>query len=356
MVSTMVATAQLFSATLFTSVLLCVALLAAPLAAQTTSDGKGTESKETGGQIPTNRGTEPVGSIPTSLIKAQKDPAVKSILELDPRSVEQIIRSVDLLIRLDQGELAKRVLERFSQADADEKELAQLAKTFKPGVFIRISLAPDLAPLGQAVAEEVSQASKKVWFAPARIKELINNLRSDGAAQRNGGRGNVRNRALAELRDLGTEAVVAIIAAMAQDPSQGNQATLVRALVEMGPQAVDPLTGALQSPDDTVRSSSIDALGQLGVVRVIPLFIGWSVDSHQTLRCNKPHLWLVGDCWAGPLVSEVWWSCSNWKFHHFTPARRICRRISRIKLSYGLGTQGQTDPLRICSPNAMPRQ
>lgn len=192
-------------------------------------------------------------------------PVLEAIAETNPTTPLQLIGAINSLIDLDQPEEAKKYIQRLLALKLNDEAMFVLQRKVGSGVFIKLSADNRYHPEGQTLASAVLAAAQKQARDPQRIAQLIGEL-SDASPS-------VRALAVSDLKDAGDDAVLAMIAALADGGRAAEHAKIRYALYQMGEMAVDPLLAALGAEDDNLRQQAIEVLGLLKSSRATPYLI-----------------------------------------------------------------------------------
>ena len=190
----------------------------------------------------------------------ETDPIVLMIRERDPQTPEDLIKAVQLLMKIGRADEAKALLGKLLAAAPDDAALAALQREFGSGLFFRMIRQKDLHPEGLTLAESVLHAAHKAAHDPDRLRTLAANLSDDDGA--------VRRAALVDLREAGAHAVAPLVEILADESRSSEHAAAQHALTTISPEAtVDPLVAWLNSPHDPLRVRIVQTLGRIGDAR-----------------------------------------------------------------------------------------
>ena len=214
------------------------------------------------------------------------DRVVEAVLETRPRTPEQLLRAINLLIDLKRPAAAGTLLEQLRAAVTDDASRAALADRFGTAVFVKLSAQPELQPAGAEFAAEVLSAVDR------RTPIQLNSTRSSNGCK-------LRRRACVEpssmqLRRAGAPAVAALLEVLANKDRVDEHEAVRGALVGAGPDALPQLIGALESSDATFVAQVIEILGRQQ--RIEPT-------SATSIFCPMPHL--MAAAWLDELPEPV---------------------------------------------------
>jgi len=178
-----------------------------------------------------------------------------SPLLVEPKTPEELFAAVDLMLRLAQPKLARKYLQQLMDANPGDDVLNKIRDKQGVATFIKFSNTDALKPLSIELLNKSNDAFRKRGADPKRIDKLINDLRG-GAEQ--------REVALIALRNAGPVVMPQMIVRLGEAREKNEKDLLLYALVQMGPQNIPAILGALAIPEDNLRSSLIDVLGRIG--------------------------------------------------------------------------------------------
>lgn len=238
--------------------------------------------------IPTSSAWSQVSApaAPAAEADFSSDPVVAAVLETRPRTAEQLLRAVNLLVDLKRPAAAKSLLEQLMAIELDDAGRAALVDQFGTAIFVKLSAQAELQPEGAQFASDALAAVERRAADPAQLAELIEQLQNPSPG--------IRRAATMRLRKAGEPAVIALLQVLA-DPTRAAEHEVVRgALVGGGPEALPLLIGALESSDAAFVAQVIEVLGRLE--RVEPT-------EATSVYCPTPHL--LGAAYLEELPAEV---------------------------------------------------
>ncbi len=236
--------------------LLAVALLpsfAAPALAQAKAPAKGAPAR------PAKTAAPPAEPLPD-------DAAVRSIVLSNPSTPVELVRAIDLLLQMDYSQPAAPLVEKLAAAKVSADLSQQLVRDFGSAVFLKMAFEPKLQPAGKTVSDAILNAANKLYHDPARIKKSIDSL-ADPSLSR-------RRAAFHDLQAAQTDAVLALLAVLADPKQAAKHAVCREALVGMDGDSRQPLLATLESKDDALRAQTIEVLGRLKSEDALPLLAG----------------------------------------------------------------------------------
>ena len=227
----------------------------------------------------------------------QEDPAVQAVLESNPQTPADALRAVITLLDLGAPEAAQGMLAKLLQADLDNNARADLARTLGSGELLRLTAQPALDADAKTFVQSLLIAADERSRDPERLARLIAQLDSPDAA--------VRRAAIVDLREGKTDAVAALLAALA-DPQRAEQHPQLKvALREMGSMAVGPLMGAMTTNDPRLKADAIELLGALGANEATMFLVGPSVAADDPQVRDAARLALERLLGAAPSAAEA---------------------------------------------------
>jgi len=190
-----------------------------------------------------------------------EDPAVQAVLESNPTTPTELTRAAKILVGLQRPDLAKGFLQKVLAAGLDQKQLAALQAQLGSTVFVQMASRDDLAPEGRQLAEAVLTAANIEAADPARLAQLVKQLRDPSAE--------MRYRAMDGLRRARGAAVGPLMAVLADAGRAAEHANVRAALLRLGSDAVGPLLGILEARDPKLKAEAIGVLGDLAAREAI---------------------------------------------------------------------------------------
>jgi HEAT repeat protein len=198
--------------------------------------------------------------------------AEESPLLIEPKTPVELFDAAVLCDRLYRPVLAKRYLDKFLQSNPSDDVLLTLRDKYGPALFLRLFHNPDLQPAGAQIAERTTAATRKRSEDTGYLDSLIKNLQGPPAD---------RDTAQEMLDNIGPTVVPRMLQHIAAPQGGENAEALVQSIVRMGQKVIPVLLGALESTNDSVRISAIQALGYLGSKTAVPYLLGPAFDEHQ---------------------------------------------------------------------------
>jgi len=199
-------------------------------------------------------------------IEDEKDPVVLTIRETDPTTPDELMFAIATLADMDRPRETKFYIKKLIDLKPDQNVLAGLQRERGSAFFYRISREEVLKPEGEMLGKAVLRAAYEVSRDPARLRTLIKQLSEPSFG--------VRQQAIEDLSGVGRGAVPAFLEALA-DPNRSNEHPQIRAaVVQLGRAMVDPMLGALETPNDDLRIQVMETLGQFESRRAVKSLVG----------------------------------------------------------------------------------
>ena len=196
----------------------------------------------------------------------EADPAVLAIGEMDLSTPENLMFAVRALFDMGRFEEAKFYQARLLDLEPAAEVWVQFYEQYGESLFHRLRIHAAMAPQGTVLARAVLDANHEAARVPERLQGLIREFSSPSPAR--------RARAIDQLRLVGETAVPALLEALADPRRAGEHAAIRRGMSELGEYLVQPMLGALQTPDHALQVQVIGVLGGLGDRRAVtPLLV-----------------------------------------------------------------------------------
>ena len=186
---------------------------------------------------------------------------LQSPLLIEPEMLSEVFDAVVLMEKIARPKLAQRYLAQFMQRKPSDELLLKLRDKHGPAFFLKLANNKQLQPLSAQLLDRVNQAFRKLGADPKRTDALIADL-SGTQLQ--------RESAIIALRRAGAVVVPRILSYLSAPKTAEQHDLLLYTLTQIGRPAIHPLLGALDSPQENVRSMAIEALGWLGSRDVVP--------------------------------------------------------------------------------------
>lgn len=243
------------------------ALVVAPAAAQfgggdNPFGGGDSTDDPFGGSGPTETTPTPRPGQPSL---GEDDAAVAAIRATNPTTPAELVDAAKLLSDLGHSEPAKEYLVQLLADKPSEADLVKMHQAVGSGTLIALSLRKELQPESQQIANAAIQAAGRAARGPEAIGAALQTLLTGDPRE--------QRLAIRDLRQAGEAATPALFAALA-DPTQADKHPRVRAaLASLGEAAIEPLIGALQSDDETLKINALRVLSEFGSRRALPYLL-----------------------------------------------------------------------------------
>lgn len=226
------------------------------------------------------------------------DPAVNAIIESNPQTGSELVKTIKILIGLKHPKYAREFLGKLLALNLDEAQMAALVKEFGSGPFLEMTLTPELQPEGKPLAEKVLAAARKQATDPARITGLIQKLNNPAA--------DIRQTVALDMRSAGTAIVNPLLATLADKGQEQVHPYVRTALVVQGSVVVPPLVGALETDNPDLKAQIIEVLGRIGDEVVAPFLLRSAVakDSPAPVQAAAAKV-LAGMLGKAPNLNEA---------------------------------------------------
>lgn len=199
------------------------------------------------------------GADPDAVAQVAADPEPSPLLT-EPKSPEALFDAVVLMLDLDRPNLALRYLKLLLEQNPNDATILQMRDKHGPAVFLELSNDRRLQPASITLLNRMNEAFRKYAADPTRMDRLIEDL--TGSPEQ-------REVAIIQLRNTGKVAVPRMLTVIAGSKDKSQRDAMVYAMTRMGTQIIPPLLGALEAPDESVRTVAIDTLGWLGSLETV---------------------------------------------------------------------------------------
>ncbi|MBC7818280.1 MAG: HEAT repeat domain-containing protein [Planctomycetaceae bacterium] len=178
----------------------------------------------------------------------------------EPRTPQTLMDAVVLMTDLARPGLAKMYLEKLLESNPDDETLLKLRDKHGPAMFLRLSNDKRLQPESITLLEQVNAAFRKGATDPVRVDKLIGDLRKTATE---------REVAILQLRNAGNYGAARLIAALNVSRDDAQRKLMLYTLTRLNREVVPALLGAVEGPNQDMRSTVIEALGWLGQPQAI---------------------------------------------------------------------------------------
>ncbi len=138
---------------------------------------------------------------------ALSDPLVRSVLESNPTTPEEMVQAASILVDLKHVDLAKPFMLSLAEAELDDPALAALHDRFGTATFLRINREKTLQPEAEDFTRKVIDGAWRYARSPERLNPIIARLQ-DPLPE-------IRRLAAFQLRSGGEAAVAALVGILA---------------------------------------------------------------------------------------------------------------------------------------------
>lgn len=205
---------------------------------------------------------------------APEDPAVLAVLESNPQTPADLLRSVITLFDLGAPQEALGMFDQLQKGNPDEATLAALAGRFGSAELLRLAAKPEATPEIREFVEKTFAAANAAKRDPARLTELVAQLKDADPA--------VRRAAIVDLREAHQHGVAFLLNLLADDQRAEDQPALKQALAEMGAVAVEPLLATLAGTENArLQAAVIDVLGTMRAKDAMMFLVGPAVIAEE---------------------------------------------------------------------------
>ncbi len=195
-----------------------------------------------------------------------QDPAVLAILESHPETSAELLRAIQILVDLDQANLAKPFVDELATRKLDLAAKAALANQFNSAILLKLA---HNAELGQVLAPFVDDLFTSAESYRRDAKRLAAWARQLGDKDET-----VRAQAALSLLRA-REAAVAPLVEILSDPTRAaERAAATNILVQLDEVAIAPLLGVLESSDAALKSRVVEVLGTLRAQQAVAFLLG----------------------------------------------------------------------------------
>ncbi|MCU0982635.1 MAG: hypothetical protein MUF25_26040, partial [Pirellulaceae bacterium] len=252
----------------FTGAIILGLAVAAQLAAQEPADpfGGGLPAAGAKPAAPKAAAKEDAGPISAD----EKNPVVLAIRDRNPTTPKELMFAVQSLFDIGRPEEANFYLTKLIAAQPDRDQLEAFQREYGTGFFARMANEPRMQPAGQQFFKAVQDAAYQAARDPQRLNTLVQQL-SDPSPL-------VHADAVQDLQRAGDAAVAPLLQALADPKRQAEHPQIRAAVVELGEPMIDPMLGALETPDEALRLQVLQILSRAGAARTVPFLIGPALD------------------------------------------------------------------------------
>jgi len=192
----------------------------------------------------------------------------KSPLPKEPTTVPEFFEAVLLMVDIDRLDFAKGYLAKLIDADPDDAAVLELRKQHGPAIFLRLHNIKELRPYSTELMNRVNAAFVNAVKDPAYVNGLLLKLTGSPEDQAD---------AITELRLGGVESIPVLLKALNNPQLAQQHDLLLYTIVRIGRSGVPALVGALNAPDERIRTAAISSLGYASDLKLVPLLSYYAV-------------------------------------------------------------------------------
>lgn len=255
-----------------------------------------------------------------------------SPLLTEPKSPEALFDAVVLMLDLDRPNLALKYTLELLEQDPDEATILRMRDKHGPAVFLELANDKRLQPASIDLLDRMNEAFRKYAADPARMDRLIAAL--TGSPEQ-------REVAIIQLRNAGKVAVPRMLTVISGVKETSQRDAMVYAMTRMGSQIIPPLLGALESPNEAVRTVAIDTLGWLGSLDTVPWLWYPGFGSDQTTGVRRA----ARQALARILRDDVKRAGDISSFEASAQLQNIATTHFRLEYNWKLNDDGETTEL-----------
>lgn len=170
----------------------------------------------------------------------------------EPKTPEEQIDAVLLMLDLARPQLAKLYLDRLVESKPNDAAILKLRDKHGPALFLRLNEIKTLQPASGALLKRVNDIFRKQGADSKRIDALVDDL---------GGSPVEKHAAITALRSAGAVVVPRMLQKYAAVPEGEDREEIIQAFASIGKPAIPPLIAAVNCPNQSMKTAAIDALG-----------------------------------------------------------------------------------------------
>ncbi len=183
------------------------------------------------------------------------DPAVKAVLESQPKTPQQLLRAIDILVDLGHAELAKPLVDQLTTSKLDLQAKAVLSGQFNSATLMKLAHDEHLSVVLGPFIDDLLKASDTFRRDAKRLAGWAKQLSDPDET--------IRAQATVALLRAREAAVAPLVAILADLQRTSEHRAAQRILLQLGELAVPPLLGVLESPNAELKVQVIEVLGRL---------------------------------------------------------------------------------------------
>lgn len=196
------------------------------------------------------------GQPPTPLVAEEQSP-----LLVEPTSPVALFDAIVLMVDLERPNLANKYLKELMAQNPEDADILRMRDKHGPGIFLEIANDKRMQPLSVQLLGRMNTAFRRYAADSNRLDTLISDLIGEPGR---------REIAIVQLRSAGAVAVPRMLAVAATGNDSDTRDAIVYTFARMGRHITPSLHGALESPDERIRTVAIEGLGWLGAIESVP--------------------------------------------------------------------------------------
>ena len=198
---------------------------------------------------------------PPAAANGKTNAAVMAIQESNPALPEELITAINQLVVFQELALANRYAVSLGQIDLQSQELGDLGEQIGSLPLLQIIGNEQLDKKGRQSCQKILDALIAKRTSPEYLADLAQKAIS--------GDSNQRHHAITDLRVAGPQAIVPLVAILADPQSAASRDAAVVALYQMGDQTIAPLLAVMESADEPLKANILQVLGRLKARRAL---------------------------------------------------------------------------------------
>ena len=188
-------------------------------------------------------------------IEKSEDILVRSVAQSNPTTPAELSKAIGWMLDIERFDKAEQYLGQLAGLDLDGQASYELNRVVGSELFYRLARTSELQPQGRALALKVFKAASEWANSDQRIGQLIGQLATDDIID--------RSETFAKLNRVGKKAMARVIETFADEKREDDFPKFRGVLYAFGDAALEPLLGAADSSNSSVRTEAIRALGKL---------------------------------------------------------------------------------------------
>ena len=198
---------------------------------------------------------------------------VLAIRDMNPTTPKDLMFAVQVLYDVGKTDEAKQYLRKLLGVAPDRDQLEAFYREYGSAFFYRMSRDKRIKPEGEQLGKAVMDAAYEASREPARLRALVKQLSDPSPA--------ARRHALEDLQGADNAAIAPILEALGDSSRTAEHPQIRDALVKFGRSVIDPLLGALESPNGLLRQQIMEVLGRAKAKQAIAVLVGPSLRDEE---------------------------------------------------------------------------